>query len=148
VSKRVGALLAAPHALVKAGAASAARQRPHPTLTLRAQARTDPEFHALLARQAGADAGGAGDAEPGGLTAQQKAAGLASVFKRDDSNLSRRRAPPPPPAAAPGPQGPARRRPRLSNPGSAVDCAATATCWQRQRQGARSHGLPPAAQQH
>ncbi len=51
------------------------------------QAGADPEFQALLARQAGEDGG---DADAGGLTAQEKGAGLASVFKRDDSNLAAR----------------------------------------------------------
>ena len=54
------------------------------------QAGADPEFQALLARQAGEDCG---DADAGGLTAQEKGAGLASVFKRDDGNLAARCAP-------------------------------------------------------
>ena len=55
-----------------------------------AQAQADPEFQALLARQVGEDGGGGAEADGAGLTVQQKDAGLASVFKRDDDNLARR----------------------------------------------------------
>ena len=55
-----------------------------------AQAQADPEFQALLARQAGEDGVGGAEADGNGLTVQQKDAGLASVFKRDDDNLARR----------------------------------------------------------
>lgn len=57
------------------------------------QASTDPEYQALLAAQAGGQPPSAEDAAAlGGLSQQQKEAGLASVFKRDDENLARRSA--------------------------------------------------------
>ncbi|CAL8466768.1 g6304 [Coccomyxa elongata] len=56
------------------------------------QASTDPEYQALLAAQAGIQAPSADDAAAASaLSQQQKEAGLASVFKRDDDNLARRR---------------------------------------------------------
>ena len=54
------------------------------------QASTDPEYQALLAKQAGIDAPTATQIAAGLLSQQQKEAGLASVFKRDDENLARR----------------------------------------------------------
>ena len=54
------------------------------------QASTDPEYQALLAKQAGLDAPTATQIAAGLLSQQQKEAGLASVFKRDDENLARR----------------------------------------------------------
>ena len=65
------------------------------TAGVHAQASTDPEYQALLAKQqggaAGADAAAAAAAAAAGmLSQQQKEAGLASVFKRDDENLARR----------------------------------------------------------
>ena len=66
------------------------------TAGVHAQASTDPEYQALLAKQqggaAGADAAGRAAQGPqrrGMLSQQQKEAGLASVFKRDDENLAR-----------------------------------------------------------
>ncbi|KAK9810192.1 hypothetical protein WJX72_006465 [[Myrmecia] bisecta] len=61
------------------------------------QANTDPEYQALMAKQqALREEGAAGSitAEAqaaGGLTQQQKEAGMASVFKRDDERLAARR---------------------------------------------------------
>ncbi|CAL5227428.1 g10390 [Coccomyxa viridis] len=55
------------------------------------QASTDPEYQALLAKQQGLDAPTATQIAAGLLSQQQKEAGLASVFKRDDENLARRR---------------------------------------------------------
>ncbi|KAK9916318.1 hypothetical protein WJX75_001184 [Coccomyxa subellipsoidea] len=56
------------------------------------QASTDPEYQALLATQTGGQPPDAQDAAAlGALSQQQKEAGLASVFKRDDDNLARRR---------------------------------------------------------
>ena len=54
------------------------------------QASTDPEYQALLAKQQGLDAPTATQIAAGLLSQQQKEAGLASVFKRDDDNLARR----------------------------------------------------------
>ncbi len=54
------------------------------------QASTDPEYQALLAKQQGLDAPTATQIAAGLLSQQQKEAGLASVFKRDDENLARR----------------------------------------------------------
>lgn len=55
------------------------------------QASTDPEYQALLAKQSELQgAGMAAASDP--LSQQQKEAGLASVFKRDDENLARRQA--------------------------------------------------------
>ncbi len=55
------------------------------------QASTDPEYQALLATQAGGQPPDAEDAAAlSALSQQQKEAGLASVFKRDDDNLARR----------------------------------------------------------
>ena len=54
------------------------------------QASTDPEYQALLAKQQGLDALTATQIAAGLLSQQQKEAGLASVFKRDDENLARR----------------------------------------------------------
>ena len=55
------------------------------------QASTDPEYQALLAAQSGMEVPLADDAAAANaLSQQQKEAGLASVFKRDDDNLARR----------------------------------------------------------
>ena len=65
------------------------------------QASTDPEYQALLAKQQGMDAPTATQIAAGLLSQQQKEAGLASVFKRDDENLGRRYAPAPDHATTP-----------------------------------------------
>lgn len=56
------------------------------------QASTDPGYQALLAKQSGVEAPTATQVAAGLLSQQQKEAGLASVFKRDDENLARRSA--------------------------------------------------------
>jgi len=55
------------------------------------QSSTDPEYQALLAQQAGLPNATAMDlAAAGMMSQQQKEAGMASVFKRDDENLAHR----------------------------------------------------------
>jgi hypothetical protein len=55
------------------------------------QASTDPEYQALLAKQSELQGGGM-PAGAAALSQQQKEAGLASVFKRNDEDLARRQA--------------------------------------------------------